>query len=299
MTPLQLRIQDILATPDHEFPAARALVEYDALLDDPAVLAAVHAMAPHYPISPSQIEQFVQCPRKWAVRYIDGCQTTTSYLIEGTTLHTYLEEWLLHGTPPPHQHADGTENRMGVLASKGLVHLPKPGEAKVEGRFQFQRGPLRYAGVIDFRQRRLIGDHKSCARFEYMKTPDVLATDPQAMTYAGYHFDQHPEDGEVDLQWTYFSKSEMAAQPVVLTVTQTHAREQLVHLDLIARRIILTRLLYTGFGVANDVPKRPSNCRGVGIRCWNAPKCELHRAAVSPRNQLVTLRRGRPEERSA
>lgn len=267
---------------------------YSELLGDPGALAAVDSIAPYYSISPTQIDLFISCPRKWALRYVDGFKTTTEYLLFGIQLHAYLEDWLKDGTQPPSFLANGKEDRAGVLAAKGLHILPKPGTVKVEGKFRFARGPLHYQGVIDYiSESDGVGDHKSCASFAWIKTPEDLLDDPQATLYAAYYREKYGARGDFcRLQWNYFSKSDQDAVPVCAEMPWDRVDANLIQLDAVARSIHLTRLLYSA---GNVVLKRPAACKGVGRRCWNAPACVLHRRPIGPTQQLVRLRTARKE----
>ena len=76
------------------------------------------------------------------------------------------------------------------IAVSGLIHLPSPHEVDATGveygfALDSSEAPVPIVGFIDlldFPRRRII-DHKTTSDFKYMKTPDVLMQDPQAIIY--------------------------------------------------------------------------------------------------------------------
>ena len=81
-------------------------------------------------ISPSQVETFDLCARKWAYNKIDRIPSPQNAAAAlGEAAHKHRENWLIHGTPPP---VDDVFDKAAKLALVGLEHLPPPGKAMVE-----------------------------------------------------------------------------------------------------------------------------------------------------------------------
>lgn len=170
-------------------------------------------------ISASQIETFRLCKRKWAFQKIDRLPSPQNAAAAlGEEAHKHRENWLTAGTPPP------ADTRAGKLAVVGLEHLPPPGIAEVEKSLwlttQVDSNTVEVSGRIDFFLRNaepqktwgelgvpLIGDHKTTASEEWMKSAEVLTGgDPQGAIYGKYALEQTGAQ-QVDLLWAYMIKS--------------------------------------------------------------------------------------------
>jgi hypothetical protein len=83
-------------------------------------------------LSASQISDYRACPRRWGHVYLDGVPKAESpYLEAGKRMHTVLEKWLRDGLPP------SRDDPYGAMALPGIKHLPMPGEAVVEERWDW------------------------------------------------------------------------------------------------------------------------------------------------------------------
>jgi len=135
-------------------------------------------------ISPSQIETYRLCPRKWAFDKLDGIpRVPNKYAARGTAVHAVLEEWQRDGK------AVDLSTEAGKIASAGLKFLPQPGTHATEYSFIFDTGRAVYHGIMDLRGKptfpiQSIWDHKTTTSFNWMKTPEILRKDPQANIYA-------------------------------------------------------------------------------------------------------------------
>ncbi|KKN75955.1 hypothetical protein LCGC14_0375120 [marine sediment metagenome] len=161
-------------------------------------------------VSPSQIEVWLLCQRKWAFRYIAGIDAPSHPSAQkGTAVHTVLEQWLAYGTVidlDATVEIDGKPFKPGPIAAAMIKHLPHPGTCGTE-RHIFVRTPVaHYQGHIDWDVLKLeipkIGDHKTTSNFKWAKTAEDLKKDPQANIYAAATMAETGADA-VDLQWTY------------------------------------------------------------------------------------------------
>ena len=154
-----------------------------ALLDQLSTDGGAAFRAAHR-ISPSQIETYRLCPRKWAFDKLDGIpRASNKYAARGTAVHAILEEWQRDGK------AVDLSTEEGKIASAGLKFLPQPGTHATEYGFVFDSGRAVYHGIMDLRGKptfpiQSIWDHKTTTSFNWMKTPEVLRRDPQANIYA-------------------------------------------------------------------------------------------------------------------
>ena len=161
-------------------------------------------------VSPSQIEVWRLCQRKWAFRYIAGIDAPSHPSAQkGTAVHEVLEAWLAFGTVidlDATAEIDGKPFKPGPIAAAMIRHLPHPGTCGTE-RHIFVRTPVaHYQGHIDWDQTQgvlpVVGDHKTTSNFKWAKSPEDLKTDPQANIYAAAVMAETGADA-VDLQWTY------------------------------------------------------------------------------------------------
>lgn len=180
-------------------------------------------------ISPSQIESFRLCPRKWAYNKIDRIpQAQSEAAAFGEAAHKYREDWLIHGIPP------SSDDKAGRLARVGMEHLPPPGLAQVEVKLElFQQlgdKTLGITGRIDFfvpNQEEgkvfgeygipLVGDHKTSSGEQWVKTAEKLkGGDPQAAIYGAWAIANTRAEA-VDLHWSYMIKASSPRQLQVKT----------------------------------------------------------------------------------
>lgn len=153
-------------------------------------------------LSPSQIEKYDRCKRRWAIEYIGGMRPPPHPSAQlGTDVHTVLENWLRDATPP------NTNTKAGKIASRMISNLPPPGTGEVERQFYLTtRNGLLYTGKIDwsgiFHGAPTAVDHKTTGNLAYAKTEAQLHSDLQAITYTlagclGFG------TGEMQLLWNY------------------------------------------------------------------------------------------------
>jgi len=131
-------------------------------------------------VSPSQIQTWRKCKRKWAYSRFRP-RTSNKYAEFGTKVHSYREDWLSHGKPPD----AGTDE--GTCALAGLELLPLPGQACVEVPLRLEHEGVVYVGFIDvlaWRGGAHVQDHKSCGSFRYALTAEDLFDDPQRIIYS-------------------------------------------------------------------------------------------------------------------
>jgi hypothetical protein len=132
--------------------------------------------------SPSQVDTFTLCNRKWWLNKIFGLeipQHPSAAL--GQATHTELETYLEHGDPKV----------LGPIAKAGLEFLPKPGTVLIEydiAPLALTAGGLPALGRIDCLNLREeppeVIDHKTIGNIDYAKTSEELARNVQMAVYA-------------------------------------------------------------------------------------------------------------------
>ena len=135
--------------------------------------------------SATQIGTFRKCPRRWWWEKVAGYKTPpTKAMARGSEIHAELEAYLKDGTIPT-----------DPVALAGIEYLPQPDlvdPSDVERRLVLEGSglPVPIIGYIDLVEPATdtITDHKTTSDFRYIKSPEVLAHDPQAIIYAEYAF---------------------------------------------------------------------------------------------------------------
>ena len=157
-------------------------------------------------ISPSQINTWRECPRKWGWQKINRLESPTTPAQQfGTDTHQELEDYFVKQVVPNQM------TEAGRLAAKGLHLLPAMTAQNVatERKFRFNGLHAVYNGIQDLgyydekHHLHVIHDHKTSSSKRYMKTPEVLQADPQAIIYAENFFRENPDETHVILRWLY------------------------------------------------------------------------------------------------
>lgn len=133
--------------------------------------------------SASQIKTFRECERKWALGKLAGLRAPeTESQLRGTRIHRILELYLKGEAPIPN-------TQEGTLAAACLSNLPDPSADHAPWLERYFKNKEAYVvpviGYVDFwwLERRLVVDHKTTSSPRYMKTPEELRYDVQAIMY--------------------------------------------------------------------------------------------------------------------
>lgn len=245
-------------------------------------------------LSPSQIDIFRDCPRKWAFRYIAGNVPEPFASAKlGTRIHSIAEDYLIKGiNPAPFETMDvGWQSgpaHPGQIFLAGLSYLPKPGACNVERYFRWQSpGGHYFRGYKDLEYwelpdgstappfdasgspvslpgaRLVVSDHKSTSSFQWAKTPDDLRKDSQAMIYAAEGCEVFNLT-EIELRWIYYrTRGNPEAREVRLTVLKDEAFGFVTNqLDPLAEAC--NALHSEGPRDPNDIPANPGSCDKYG-----------------------------------
>lgn len=164
-------------------------------------------------VSPSQINTWSQCQRKWSFSRQRPKSNTPATLF-GSRVHTILEDYLIEGKVP----SPNTDE--GRCAIAGLGNIPMPGTCQVEAKLDIVHDSVAYTGRIDFHtvtpEGVTIGDHKTCKSLTYAKTKAELLDDPQRIIYS--HWAAITYDvSEVTAMWVYYQRKPPESRVVSFT----------------------------------------------------------------------------------
>lgn len=257
-------------------------------------------------VSASQIDTYLECPRKWAWQKIAGLEGVAGgAAVLGSEVHTQLEHWLRDGRP-----LDFTTNAGYVAAviqpllprpkTPGMLveetplgHTPPPG-GKGDS-FRFQRGDnLFYLGKRDFvipwgslmpagnkgwfdgclvesTSHPVVGDHKTSSNIRrYAKSAEKLLWDTAANIYAYWTMAEY-KTPTVDLHWNYGDTRTHKAEPVRQRMQVGHVSWTMQSIDVVAREI--NALIETKPNPLSLTP-RSENCGKYG-GCPFQGQCNL------------------------
>lgn len=225
-------------------------------------------------VSPSQVDTYIHCPRKWAWDKIGNVpRPANRFAVLGTQVHHVGEHWLKHGTG-----FDPT-SRIGRiylpaakwLGERGVLPMARGVEAEraVDDRIIDAGGvsvPWTYRIDITVQTEAsvLIYDYKTCSTLNYCKTAEELTGfDPQGLIY-GWDGLQIADGRDVGLGWLYLPTNQAHAHkvhPVLARVDPQQNAEGVALLNRIAAEMIRLRLTVTD---PMAVPCEPTHCTAYG-----------------------------------
>lgn len=219
-------------------------------------------------LSASGINTWIECPRKWAWKYIHKIAAPPNpSAARGIEAHDLLAQYFL-----------GAKVELPPWLRVGLPHLPEPGTPGlvVEGDFAFELRGHRFVGrkdleILSATPPRTI-DHKTTKNFRYAKKPDTLRTDIQAVLY-GVDAMTRAGSNEVDLLWNYLRADPDAPEVKPVTIRLTRADAEPVMERILAIADQLQTLVDAG-ATALDLPPNPDACDMFG-GCPFQDRCNL------------------------
>ena len=95
-------------------------------------------------LSPTQVDTYRLCPRKWAWNKRDGVRKPSNkYAQRGNDAHEMLDGWLGRGEPPD------LTTEIGKMVQPGLKFLPPPKSGESEHEFRLQTDVGIYVMKLD------------------------------------------------------------------------------------------------------------------------------------------------------
>lgn len=215
------------------------------------------ARSPSNRVSPSQIDRWRGCQRRWWYDRNRPRGPQNVYAAFGDRMHLQLEGWLRDGTPPDMATAEG------AAAVAGVPLLPPPGVGAVEKKFDMPFEGVHYNGRVDLlydyvpAEHIVVNDHKSIGQLRRAKTPEDLLTDSQRIVYARWAATFFNVE-HVTAQWTYMQRKNPKAKAVRLRedrlIIELRFRElhQKYGLPIVAAKQLTS---------PDSLPRNLSNCR--------------------------------------
>lgn len=152
--------------------------------------------------SPSQVNLYRRCPRRWAYSRQRPREPETAATIAGGKCHDLAQAWGESGTPPP------SNTREGKTILSAIDVLPAPGEAVHEHSVHAELGGvlwgMRLDWIADYTPDLFVevGDLKTTSNFDHALTPETLAVDTQAVIYGHWAATEFAVP-VVRLRWVY------------------------------------------------------------------------------------------------
>lgn len=171
----------------------------------------------NYHVSPSQINIWESCERKWGWSYIAGKKVTGPAQLVGKKVHAGIENYLLHKQFPKDEFFRPTNKSklfyIHEIVKNGISKLPvKYGDLYcVEGDFEFIYNKIKYVGLIDLywpdnnlNNLMHVYDHKTSSNpYKWAKTEKEALIDPQLIIYSYYIFLEYPEIDTIIFSFNY------------------------------------------------------------------------------------------------
>lgn len=238
-------------------------------------------------LSPSQVDDYNDCPRKWGWRKLGRKpKKTHPSAVKGRKVHGILEGWLRHGIAPD----ESTEE--GAIAMHMIPELPTPGTPglEIEEHFLWEHAGFKYQGLKDLRYWhngvRIVHDHKTTSQPKYFKTPEILRQDVQGVIYAAHELEEQ-QVKTVDLCWLYgLTGKKRRTHPVRLTVIQDEVLQEMPRITALAREMVQLRRQNAIEKIdVKDLPYNVETCEkygGCGFKdCCNLSPAEMLSALMS------------------
>lgn len=235
-------------------------------------------------LSATQIDAYLQCPRKWGWRYLDKIKVPKHPKTAlGGRCHEVLEAWLKTHKPLDLDETMQIEIKEklktyypGRIVQPALVHLPPPSQfLSVEEEISFSIDGIEFVGYVDLAWQNVAGqhilqDHKTCSTFKYMDDKNLL-TDTQGVLYASHRLASQGLD-EVHLKWVYMkTEGKPQARPLEAIATRETVEKPLHDIVQVGKLLVQ----HKGRGKkALDLEPNGQMCKRFG-GCSHQERCNL------------------------
>ena len=253
--------------------------------------------------SPSQVETWRDCQRKWAYSRVRE-KTEHPSAAYGTRCHKLLEDWLIKRIPPPNDTPEGKTVWTGLhliptpwtpglgIEERATPVLGGPPLARALGLEDGALGPsvawdmrkdFRYGYTPDGGGVLVIGDHKTTGDIaKYAKTAETLSTtDPQGIAYT-HDSAEHYDVAWVVGQWVYYQRDAKAkAKPVTFSISRQQARERFAKMHVEE----VVPMVRARAAPIESLPRNLDACNSYG-GCPYQRECH---ATITPEESAATL----------
>lgn len=238
-----------------------------------------HVLSSYPVFSATQINTFLDCERKWALRYILGLpdRKEDGPRDFGKKVHAHQERWLKEGIAPP-------DTPTGRVMATAIKWLPNPGKALSEFPFEWipNEQPFALRGFMDCLQVQAddvpwIEDTKVTGHnFKWAKSVADLKEDVQSIIYSAYAL-WKTQASLVRCRWLYCLRTTgkvRPARPVDFEMGIEHVSEKLKLVCEIGCRMVLALEQRVR---PEDMPPRDAcqkygGCPYLGKECGMTPQ---------------------------
>jgi hypothetical protein len=220
-------------------------------------------------LSPSQIDTYRSCSRKWGFRKLAGQpEPEFSFQVAGKAIHDMLEKYALTGVLPERREKYAT----AVWNAVPFLPYPSP-HHRCEKHIALRQNQMfihGYPDLIPHDECRVV-DYKTVSvrriPFEFAHTPGTLRKDTQALVYAWSRADTNYS---VDLKWIYIERAKpFRVRVVQADLTYEQLSEGMADIWRIAGEMYAHREVVKGFAtpidyVNNALPANTDFCGAYG-----------------------------------
>ncbi len=246
-------------------------------------------------VSPSQIRDFLRCPRYWwAKRVLKLKEPESGSMAIGTDTHTILEHFYETGERPafdPSFMAEELETPVlsAALALK-LEEVPARSDSVlVETPRDYNTGLRPYGVLIKARADLMYEDGGSVTTCDWktrgsrnFETPESLTTDPQSIVYQKYGFETNPTSTRSRFVHVYILTKSVGA---VARKTDWATREEVDELyESLIVPVVAQMKEAASKTNPDDVPANTKSCFMYGRKCLYYDSCSAvtkHKPVVS------------------
>lgn len=215
-------------------------------------------------VSPTQITEYLDCPRKWWFSKVAGLKPGASKSQElGERIHNQMEAYFREGVAPSHPSCQAAL-RLKVVPDRSpevVVEEPRnyhlaleAGGVPVRGRIDLMVPPRDgHVRIIDW---------KSCKDWRYIKRSEELARNPQGVIYLQFAFSLHKEARTGEFGHVYLrTRGGSGVRPVFTgPLYREEVAETYTHLEAVVREMKATATA----PAHRDVPANLGACGKYG-----------------------------------
>lgn len=234
------------------------------------------------PLSPSSVDMFLTCPRKWAFRYLAGILEPENDRGEaakrGDRLHKTAEIYLATGEVMG-------EPAIIELFQRGVHMLPAPGTAVPEQQLGgVLEGEIYYHCRVDVVRPGVgIDDHKITSG----KGLATLVDNAQAIMCANAYFEHYPDhDGPCQAKWNYWSTRSKKTWELLHAFGRDEVAARMADKILPAARA-MHALRKNLLDYINGMPNDTDRCGDYGKQCPAIQECDYGTPPLVTLDQLL------------
>ncbi len=233
------------------------------------------------PLSASQLELFVRCPRRWAFRYRTNLPKRgfTAQTSLGTDLHTANENYLTKGLLPV------VDTQVHGLFMQGLPYLPPHAVGESEKKFTMTVDGISFMGYMDWYAPGAVYDYKTSSdpvKYGLQGRNDFL-THVQPLMYATF---AQQEAESVYMGWIYYKTK---GKPKAYRVEALLGRDEILAgfetvVATPARKLVSLNVVNP-----NELDANRDACNDYHVRCEYFSHCSQDEVPMAERDLLADM----------